>query len=160
MALSPPISMRWNWLNWPAPARRLTTFGVFVFSNWLFLTPAGMFQDVHVFLSHQDKISHFGILGMLAGLIRWSIPADWGQGRRSQILAGLLIGYGAAIECVQLLLPELGRSFEWMDLLMDALGILTGLWVCVGLARSVSACPSSMREARPLAPLSPAQGVQ
>jgi VanZ family protein len=135
MLLSTPISMRWNWLNWPAPARRLTTFVFLVSINWLFLAPAGTFQDVHIFLSHQDKIAHFCIFGLLAGLIRWSIPADWGEGKRRLILAGALIGYGAAIECVQLLLPELGRSFEWMDLLMDTLGVVIGLWVCGRLAR-------------------------
>ncbi|MEI6970282.1 MAG: VanZ family protein [bacterium] len=115
VTLSPPISMRWSWLNWPVPARCLTTFAVLVFTSWLFLAPGDTFQDVHVFLSQQDKIAHFGIFCLLAGLIRWSIPADWGQGGRRLILAAALLGYGAAIECVQLLIPELGRSFEWMD---------------------------------------------
>lgn len=146
MPLSPPISMRWSWLNWSAPARRLSTFAVLVFANWLFLAPAGNFQDVHVFLSHQDKIAHFGIFGLLTGLIRWSIPADWGQGRRRLILAGVLIGYGAAIECIQLLLPAFGRSFEWMDLLMDIIGIVTGMWACGRLSCSTAEDSPSMRK--------------
>ena len=134
MKFPPPITLRWGWLNWPANLRRATTVVFLAFANWLFLAPAATFRDVHVFLSQQDKIAHFGIFGILSGLVRWSIPAVWGTGWRRALLFLALIAYGAAIECIQLLMPSTGRSFEWMDLLWDCIGIATGVLALEWLA--------------------------
>lgn len=132
---APVLAMRWKWLNWPANARRTLTFVFLVFVNWLFLTPASTFKDVHIFLSHQDKLVHFGIFCALTGLIRWSIPGHWGEGKMRIVLILTLLAYGTGIECLQPLMPGAGRSFEWMDLLLDGIGVAFGGWVCEQLAR-------------------------
>jgi hypothetical protein len=132
---SPPLSMRWRWLNWPANARRTLTLGYFVFLNWLLLAPASTFRDVHVFLSHQDKVAHFGIFAGLTGLVLWSTPASWGNGKPQVFLILTLLAYGAGIECLQPLMPDSVRTFEWMDLLMDCVGVAFGVWLCEHLAR-------------------------
>jgi VanZ family protein len=127
--------MRWGWLDWPASARRTATLAFLLFMNWLLLAPARTFSDVHIFLSHQDKIAHCGIFAALAGLVRWSVPAGWGKGRQRAAVILTLLFYGAAIECVQPLLPGAGRTFEWLDLLMDFIGVGMGVWLCERLAR-------------------------
>jgi VanZ family protein len=138
--LSPPAVMRWGWLNWPASARRSVTLGFLILINWLLLAPAGTFREVHIFLSHQDKIVHFGMFGLLTGLARWSIPAPWGQGWKRPVFILSLVSYGLATECLQLLMPSLGRNFEWSDLACDAIGIAFGLWLCERLARRDPPC--------------------
>lgn len=132
---SPPVSMRWRWLNWPATPRRTVTLVFLVFFNWLFLAPASTFRDVHLFLSHQDKLAHFGIFGILTGLVRWSIPAPWGEGKTRVGMILALLAYGAGIECLQPFMPGAGRTFEWTDLLLDAVGVFMGILVCEYLAR-------------------------
>ncbi len=135
LKLSPPDVMRWGWLNWPAKGRRAVTLLFLVLINWLLLAPAGTFREVHVFLSHQDKIAHFGMFGILTGLARWSAPATWSQGWRRPVFILALVAYGLATDCLQLLLPSLGRNFEWLDLASDAVGVAFGLWLCERLAR-------------------------
>lgn len=135
--------MRWTWLNWPAPARRIVAGAFIVFVNWLLLAPSTTFRDVHVFLAHQDKLAHLGIFGILAGLVRWSIPALWGKGWKRFALVMALLAYGVSSECAQLLLPSLGRSFEWADLLCDSIGIALGLWLCERLTAYSLAIPPS-----------------
>lgn len=132
---SPPLPMRWRWLNWPANARRTITLVYFVFLNWLLLAPASTFRNVHLFLAHQDKLAHFGIFAALTGLVIWSIPASWNEGKTRVVLILALLSYGAGIECLQPLLRGLGRTFEWMDLLMDCLGVACGVLLCEYLAR-------------------------
>jgi len=130
-----PLPMRWRWLNWPAAARRSVTATFFIFINWLLLAPAATFHDVHVWLSYQDKIAHVGIFGALSGLVRWSVPASRGVGRNRVVLILALLTYGAGIEFLQPFMPGSGRSFEWMDLLMDALGVVIGVGLCERLAK-------------------------
>jgi len=103
-------------------------------ANWILLAPAAIFQDVHVFLSHQDKIAHFGIFGVLTWLFRWSIPARWGSGWKRVCFICSLAAYGAAIEFVQPLIPGAGRSFEWMDMFWDCVGVAAGVFVCEWLS--------------------------
>ncbi|MEI8140992.1 MAG: VanZ family protein [bacterium] len=134
--LSSPLSMRWGWLNWPAYARRTVTFAFILLVNWMLLSPAKTFEDVQVFFKYQDKLVHFGMFAVLAGLLRWSIPDPWGRGGKRIALILALIAYGATTECVQLLMPGLGRSFEWMDMCMDGIGVILGAWCCERLALS------------------------
>jgi VanZ family protein len=141
---SPPVCMRWRGMNWPATPRRIVTLAFFVLMNWLFLAPASTFQDVHVFLSHQDKLVHFGIFNMLAGLVWWSVPAPCGRGTPGTVLVLALLAYGAGIECLQPLMPGAGRTFEWIDLLLDAAGVVLGIWTCEALSRKE--CPELVPE--------------
>jgi VanZ family protein len=126
--LAPPVATRWNWLNWTAPARRAATLAFLILMNWLLLAPATSFQDVPRFSSHQDKIAHFAIFGTLATLALWSVPCAWGKGWRRVFFILALVAYGAAIEVIQPLIPNAGRSFESMDILWDCIGITAGLW--------------------------------
>lgn len=128
------MPMRWRWLDWPTAARWAATFVCFVGVNWLLLANAKSFEKVPSFIAYQDKIVHFGIFAVLAGLVRWSMPNSTGSVVLRASLVLVLIGYGAGIECIQPLIPHAGRSFEWMDMLMDGLGVLAGLWLCECLA--------------------------
>ena len=134
-SMSAPVFMRWGWLNWPAPVRRTVTLGFLGFVNWLMLAPAGTFREVHLFLAHQDKLAHLGIFGLLTGMIRWSVPASWGESWKRLLLLLALVAYCLATECLQLLMPSLGRNFEWSDLVCDVIGVALGLWLCEHLVR-------------------------
>jgi len=127
--------MRWGWLDWPAGARQVLTLGFLVLVNWLLFAPSSTFKEVHIFLAYQDKLAHFGIFFVLAGLIRWSVPGLWGRGWMRVMLVLALVGYGLGTECLQPLIPGAGRAFEWLDLLMDGLGVAAGLALCERLAR-------------------------
>jgi VanZ family protein len=64
-----------------------------------------------------DKLAHALLVGALAGLIRWNLPA----GRRQAVVAVLLAGtYAGLIELIQGMLAF--RSGDVMDLLAGVLG--------------------------------------
>ena len=134
-ATASPMVMRWAWLNRPGWTRWAATITFLALMNWLLLVPSKSFENVPVFLSYQDKIVHGMIFAALAGLIRWSIPGVWGKGWRRAVVIVALAAYGAGIECIQPLIPQAGRMFEWMDLLLDCVGIGVGVWTCERLAR-------------------------
>jgi len=133
-----PITMRWRLLNWPPLARRIVTLAFFCFLNWLLLAPAETFRDVHVFLSHQDKLAHFVIFAVMAGLSRWSVPIGLTTGRWRPVLLLTLLAYGTAAESFQPLMAAAGRTFQWMDLLMNWTGAVAGVWLCMQCARSAN----------------------
>ncbi|OUL99430.1 VanZ family protein [Variovorax sp. JS1663] len=66
-----------------------------------------------------DKSNHVLGFAVLMMLGRWAYP----KRAVSLLLLGLL-GYGAAIECLQSLTPD--RFAEWADLLADGIGLLCG----------------------------------
>jgi len=70
-----------------------------------------------------DKVQHFIAFAAL------TVPAamSWPLLGLLAPVGLLLVLYGAAIECVQYLLPW--RSAEWLDLLADAAGVVFGLYV-------------------------------
>ncbi len=113
-------------MNWPLPLRRATALAFFMFVNWLMLAPGAAFENVHMLFSQQDKIAHLGIFGGLTELTLWSLPAQWTLRGRFLMLLTVMLVYGAGIELVQPLLPDSGRSAEWMDLVADAIGIAVG----------------------------------
>lgn len=79
-----------------------------------------------VFSIGLDKICHFlGFAGLLLLAFR-SKPA-FGPGRRWMMI-GVLLLYGAALECIQHFIPY--RSFNPMDMIANALGVVFGalLW--------------------------------
>lgn len=67
----------------------------------------------------QDKLVHFAVFAALAGCFLLARP------RWRPLIIGLLIAYAIDSEIIQgLFIP--GRTFQWSDLLADALGILGG----------------------------------
>ncbi len=75
-----------------------------------------------------DKIAHFALFALLAGLAVSVLPR---QRRSIPGLIGIIAGcaaYGLLMEYVQLYyFPS--RTFEWMDALADALGAATSGWI-------------------------------
>jgi VanZ family protein len=75
-----------------------------------------------------DKLAHALLVGALAGLIRWNLPA----GRRQAVVAVLLAGtYAGLIELIQGMLAF--RSGDVVDLLAGMLGAVLVV-AAVGLA--------------------------
>ncbi|MBN2646378.1 MAG: VanZ family protein [Thiotrichales bacterium] len=72
-----------------------------------------------VSLSHIDKLYHFSAY---LGFMLWLAQA-YNPRQRGWILL-LLIGFGILIELIQ---PRFGRAFEWMDMVANSSGALTGL---------------------------------
>lgn len=67
----------------------------------------------------QDKLIHFAVFTTLAGCFLLARP------RWRPLIIGLLLAYAIDSEIIQeLFIP--GRTFQWSDLLADALGILGG----------------------------------
>ena len=121
---------RWARFNWSSRARWALTVVFWVLVNLLLLAPAQTFRDVSQIFPFQDKIVHLAIFGILAALIRWSIPNPWGRGWKGGLVRLVLMSYGTGTECLQALFSSLGRSFEWADILMDCIGIVLGTLVC------------------------------
>jgi VanZ family protein len=130
-----PMAMRWWWLDWPGLARWSVTLAYVVLVNWLLLAPGKTFRDIHLVLAYQDKVAHFGIFCVLTGLFCWSLPGAHGTWRKRILILLAMVGYGVAIECIQPLIPNSGRTFEWLDLLLDGIGVAAGLLACECLAR-------------------------
>lgn len=77
--------------------------------------------------SYSDKLVHFAcylVLGWLATLAQ--------RRRQAQLLAtaGMVV-LGVAIECLQGLLPW--RSFEWLDMVANGAGVVTGYLLAVAV---------------------------
>jgi VanZ family protein len=64
---------------------------------------------------HLDKVVHFGMYGVLAGLLALRLPAAK--------VAALVALYAAFDETTQ---PLVGRDFDWLDLAADGMGALLG----------------------------------
>lgn len=79
-----------------------------------------------------DKFQHLAIFAL------WAIL--WRSASRLSplVLFGIGTLYGFLIEIYQLIMP-INRSFEWLDLLADAVGILVGLALSVVLRRRLAA---------------------
>ncbi|MGV3560552.1 VanZ family protein [Larkinella arboricola] len=82
-------------------------------------------------LTTNDKFIHISIFG------GWGFL--WGTVYRQQPVRLFIIGvlYGLAIEIYQLVMP-INRSFEWLDLAADSVGIALGLIASVLMLRVVS----------------------
>lgn len=128
------MTSRWEWMNWPAKARWALTACYWLLVNWMLFAPSGNFKHVH-FFPQQDKLGHLALFGALAALVRWSIPLGWGRGWKRIAVAAAVIGYGVATECIQPRISGAGRAFEWLDIAMDSLGGVFGLWLCGRLER-------------------------
>lgn len=87
-----------------------------------------------------DKLNHLLAFAALALCVCMSHASSWR--RRWPWLIGLL-GYGAAIEVLQLFTPN--RQGEWGDLLADALGIVLGTLLGMAVLRWVARTPADSR---------------
>ena len=110
----------------PAQRRRWRALLVLLLAaiSWLALVP----DPPRQLSTGWDKSNHllaFGTLAFTAVWALWPEPRRWGR----LVAAGL--GYGAAIEVVQGLLPP--RSCDWHDLLADGLGLALGLAFAAGV---------------------------
>lgn len=112
-----------------------------VFMDWLLLAPAQTFSHVGTLLPYQDKIVHLVSFGILTMLVRWAIPNPWGRGWQAGGVILALSAYGVGAECIQALVPSLGRSFEWTDIMVDCIGVVAGMWLCGRLVVSAAVCP-------------------
>jgi VanZ family protein len=128
----------WAWLNWPSPARWALTAAFWCIANFLLFLPSQSFRDIGQVFPFQDKIVHLAIFGILAALIRWSIPSPWGRGWKGVVVVLVLILYGIGTECLQALFPSLGRSFEWADILVNFIGVVAGTVLCGRVASATS----------------------
>lgn len=112
--------------DWPEWTHRLTLALFFLALNWLLLAPASTFKEVRKFLPHQDKIAHGFLFLVLAILVRWSLPARDGRGRRRLGIFAALILYAGAIEALQPVLGGAGRQFDWLDMASNLAGVCAG----------------------------------
>jgi len=118
-------------LDWPLPVRWALTGAFFCFVNWLMLAPGETFEDIHVFLAHQDKLAHLGIFLSLALLVHWSLPPAYRGGWRRVAAIGALVGYAGSVELAQPLLTRASRQYERLDLVCNFVGVAAG-WLLFG----------------------------
>lgn len=128
----------WAWLNWSSRARWALTVAFWGLVNFILFLPSQSFRDIGQVFPFQDKIVHVAIFGILAALIRWSIPNPWGRGWKGIGVVLILILYGIGTECLQALFVSLGRSFEWTDILMDSIGVVAGMVLCGRVSSATS----------------------
>ncbi|MBS0262949.1 MAG: VanZ family protein [Planctomycetes bacterium] len=82
-----------------------------------------------------DKISHCLLMGTLAALtnLAWSCrrlgSRDWSPGIGTLVVIVIVV----AEEISQIWIP--GRTFEWLDLTADAVGIALGQWIALRIWR-------------------------
>ena len=80
---------------------------------------------------HFDKIIH---IGLFAGMVfLWCLPLIYRQNRKSLSnlflkITALFFGYGVAMEFIQHSFVS-RRSFDWGDIVADAVGCLIGLFL-------------------------------
>lgn len=129
----------------PAAARfwRLATLLLAVVVGYLALTPVPPPE----FTTGWDKLNH----GLAFTALAWSGCLGMTDPRRRMPLLCLLLGFGAAIELLQLGVP--GRSSEWADLLADGIGLGVGTLLawrrCVAPVRSCFVARRKVRRAGP-----------
>lgn len=101
-----------------------------VFAVVVLLSLAVLFapaSDVPTAPAGVDKLVHVGLFAALAVSGRWA-------GIGSRVLGPLLLVYAAVSEVLQGL-AVVDRSVSLADWVADAVGVLLGLALCVGLAR-------------------------
>lgn len=140
----------------PARTRWSATGLFFAGLNWLLLAPSKTFDPVGQLLPFQDKIAHGALFVTLGFLVRWSLAAGDGRGRRRLGVPMALAVYAAAIEALQPVLGGEGRQFDWLDLALNVAGVCGG-WLLFGLAgapglKSAGGAPiiSSVRQDPPM----------
>lgn len=86
-----------------------------------------------------DKLVHFGLFFVLAGLAAWPRPV-YHPG--TVLTAGA--AYAVLTECYQWVMP-LGRSFDGLDVVANLIGLLAGVGACLWRARRIrTGAPDSL----------------
>lgn len=93
----------------------------------LMVLPAEELPEVDIW----DKAKHSGAFFALMALA-W---LGYRQQFAALTLAGLLIGYGVGIECIQYFIPS--RSFSVLDMVADAIGVFPVLCAAMWLKKNV-----------------------
>ena len=75
-------------------------------------------------IPHLDKIGHFGLYGLYALLLVWTLRIE-APSRRACFLVGLFcVGYGVAMEILQKTLCHSGRQLEIGDIVANTIGVV------------------------------------
>lgn len=84
---------------------------------------------------HLDKLVHFTLYGVLAGLAGGALTRHGSTTTARNLLGVLLlaVAFGLADEATQ---PYTGRDFDWWDWLADSLGAATGVLTLSAWRRS------------------------
>jgi VanZ family protein len=117
---------RWRGLAWALRAVWLLAVGLVALVS--VLPPASKPIQLLAALTVADKLLHFGAYAAL-GLL----PA---LHERRAVLVGmvaLVMAEGMALEFAQDSVP--GRSFEWLDMVANCAGVVTGAWVGLAIGR-------------------------
>jgi VanZ family protein len=80
-----------------------------------------------------DKAAHFGLFAVLSFLLSRSLFRTYARKKAFLVAVALSLSYGLFIELYQILLP--GRFFEYLDLLADGVGGVSGALLWAGVKR-------------------------
>ena len=132
-----------------SPTRRffqLLTLVYLVCLSWMLLAPDPwiVFGEGGDRLAEQasrtvaDYFQHAGVFVLLAFLADLALPVTGTD--RFVLRAGLLMSYAFLTEVAQIWIPD--RQFQWVDLLANLLGIITGLLLAHLLGSSRPGSPA------------------
>jgi VanZ family protein len=84
-----------------------------------------------------DKVMHFGAFAAMSAALWWALvrARRWSPVKATWVVWLTAMGYGVAIELVQLAVPY--RTAEFWDVVADAVGVLVGVEVARRLERWV-----------------------
>jgi glycopeptide antibiotics resistance protein len=93
---------------------------------WLSLYPFEVDAHGIKLFSNADKIIHLCMHGVMSFLLAWNIQPEKWTSKKALVLIFATILYGIVIEVTQELM-NLGRSFDYFDIMANSLGVLLGL---------------------------------
>ena len=117
--------------NWVRITLNLIYIGIVAL---LSLLPSNSLPKVHLF-EGADKIVHFCMYLGLTMLSCWTIHAELNSARYS-LLVILPISWGIIMEILQYLM-QIGRSFEFVDILSNSIGAFCGLFLYLLIAGKI-----------------------
>jgi VanZ family protein len=95
-------------------------------------------------LPHSDKVFHFLMYGVLAGLVMWALRVNTlGYSVVLKVVAGCFL-YGALMETLQLIIIPRDRHFSWGDMLANGLGAGTAVVLYMMLKRGTRKTSASV----------------
>ncbi len=109
-------------LRIPLALRRAAFLAYTLALGWLSLASAQTVAAYYPVLQWADKLLHFACYGLLVLLARFAFRDPSGVRVAAWLVPGLAMLYGCALEVAQGWLVQYQRSFEWGDMLANALG--------------------------------------